>query len=236
VTGMAPRTPFSRVCFNLIPGVGEYFVFPALTLSGACEIMVFEGVPGGDMDRWSDARTPEAHIEESLRILRTYLPWEAERCERVALTDANGILSGRFAPTVRKPVLTLPSGRLVFGMADAVVVNDPITGQGSNNAAKCCKVYLDAILAHDGRSFDAAWMNATFERYWQYAGDVVNWTNSMLTPPPPHILGLLGAAGESPALAARIANGFDNPPDFFPWWTDPVACQQLIDQQLAKAA
>jgi hypothetical protein len=37
-------------------------------------------------------------------------------------------------------------------------------------------------------------------------------------------------------LAARIANGFDNPPDFFPWWSDPVACQQLIDQQLAKAA
>jgi len=236
VTGMAPRTPFSRVCFNLIPGVGEYFVFPALTLSGPCEIMVFEGVPGGDMDRWSDARTPEAHLEESLRILRTYLPWEAERCERVALTDANGILSGRFAPTVRKPVLTLPSGRLVFGMADAVVVNDPITGQGSNNAAKCCKVYLDAILAHEGRPFDAGWMNATFERYWQYAGDVVNWTNSLLTPPPPHILGLLGAAGQSPSLASRIANGFDNPPDFFPWWADPIACQQLIDQQLAKAA
>ncbi|WP_019451017.1 styrene monooxygenase/indole monooxygenase family protein [Cupriavidus sp. BIS7] len=236
VTGMAPRTPFSRVCFNLIPGVGEYFVFPALTLSGPCEIMVFEGVPGGDMDRWSDARTPEAHLEESLRILRTYLPWEAERCERIALTDANGILSGRFAPTVRKPVLTLPSGRLVFGMADAVVVNDPITGQGSNNAAKCCKVYLDAILAHEGRPYDAGWMNATFERYWQYAGDVVNWTNSLLTPPPPHILGLLGAAGQSPSLASRIANGFDNPPDFFPWWTDPIACQQLIDQQLAKAA
>ncbi|CAG9178827.1 Styrene monooxygenase StyA [Cupriavidus laharis] len=236
VTGMVPRTPFSRVCFNLIPGVGEYFVFPALTLSGPCEIMVFEGIPGGPMDRWSDARTPEAHLEESLRILRTYLPWEAARCDSVALTDANSILSGRFAPTVRKPVLTLPSGRQVFGMADAVVVNDPITGQGSNNAAKCCKVYLDAILAHGDPPFDAAWMTATFERYWQYASNVVTWTNSLLTPPPPHILGLLGAAGQSPALASRIANGFDNPPDFFPWWIDPAACQQLIDQQLAKAA
>jgi hypothetical protein len=28
VKGMRPREPFSRVCFNLIPGVGEYFVFP----------------------------------------------------------------------------------------------------------------------------------------------------------------------------------------------------------------
>lgn len=236
VTGMTPAAPFSRVCFNLIPGVGEYFVFPALTLTGPCEIMVFEGIPGGPMDRWAEARTPEAHLEESLRILRTYLPWEAARCDNVALTDANGILSGRFAPTVRKPVMTLPSGRVVFGMADAVVVNDPITGQGSNNAAKCCKAYLDAILAHGDRPFDADWMNATFDTYWQYAQSVVTWTNSLLTPPPPHILGLLGAAGQSPALAARIANGFDNPPDYFPWWTDPAACQLLIDQQVAKAA
>ena len=38
------------VSFNLIPGVGEYFVFPALTLSDPCEIMVFEGIPGGPID------------------------------------------------------------------------------------------------------------------------------------------------------------------------------------------
>ncbi|PZX23006.1 putative OXYGENASE; putative exported protein [Cupriavidus phytorum] len=236
VTGMLPREPFSRVCFNLIPGVGEYFVFPALTLSGPCEIMVFEGIPGGPMDRWAEASTPEQHLAESLRILRTYAPWEAERCAQVALTDDNGILSGRFAPTVRKPVLTLPSGRLVFGMADAVVVNDPITGQGSNNAAKCCKVYLDAIVGHGERAYDRDWMEQTFARYWQYAGDVVAWTNSLLTSPPPHILALLGAAGQAPALAARIANGFDNPPDYFPWWMDPQACHQLIDHHLPRAA
>lgn len=47
VHGMRPAPVFSRVAFNLIPGVGEYFVFPALTHSGPCEIMVFEGVGGG---------------------------------------------------------------------------------------------------------------------------------------------------------------------------------------------
>jgi len=50
VKNMAPRQPFTSVSFNLVPGVGEYFVFPALTTTGACEIMVFEGVPGGPMD------------------------------------------------------------------------------------------------------------------------------------------------------------------------------------------
>ena len=46
VRGMAPRPEYSAVSFNLVPGVGEYFVFPALTTIGACEIMVFEGIPG----------------------------------------------------------------------------------------------------------------------------------------------------------------------------------------------
>ncbi|MEY4305997.1 MAG: Styrene monooxygenase StyA, partial [Pseudomonadota bacterium] len=45
VKGMTPREPHSAVEFNLIPGVGEYFVFPALTTTGPCEIMVFEGIP-----------------------------------------------------------------------------------------------------------------------------------------------------------------------------------------------
>jgi hypothetical protein len=77
VTGMTPRAEHSAVCFNLIPGVGEYFVFPALTTTGPCEIMVFEGVPGGPMDCWGDVETPEAHLAKSKEILDTFLPWES---------------------------------------------------------------------------------------------------------------------------------------------------------------
>src|SRR5881227_4056920 len=54
VKNMVPREPFTAVSFNLVPGVGEYFVFPALTTTGVCEIMVFEGVPGGPMDCWNE--------------------------------------------------------------------------------------------------------------------------------------------------------------------------------------
>lgn len=236
VRGMTPLSPYSRVSFNLIPGVGEYFVFPALTLDGPCDIMVFEGIPGGPMDCWQDVQDPEQHLQRSLAILRRYLPWEAERCHKVELTDAGGVLTGRFTPVVRKPVLQLPSGRLVFGMADAVVVNDPITGQGSNNAAKCSMVYLDAILAHAERPFTAQWMQQTFERYWDYARHVVAWTNSMLLPPPPHLLELLGSAGQSDALASTIANNFDDPRRFAPWWFDAEACEAFIQNALLQAA
>jgi hypothetical protein len=227
VKGMVPRKPFTAVAFNLIPGVGEYFVFPALTTSGACEIMVFEGVPGGSMDCWGDVKTPEQHLQRSKEILQKFLPWEAERCGQIELTDENGVVAGRFAPTVRKPVCKLPSGKLALGMGDVVVLNDPITGQGSNTASKAATMYMTRILEQGDKPFDAAWMQQTFDSFWNYAQWVVKWTNSLLTPPPPHILNLMGAATQVPALARKIANGFNNPPDYNPWWFDPAEAEKL---------
>lgn len=230
VTGMTPRPVHSAVCFNLIPGVGEYFVFPALTTTGACEIMVFEGVPGGPMDCWGDVRTPAEHLATSKRILETFLPWEADRCRNVELTDDNGILAGRFPPTIRHPVATLPSGRQVLGLGDAVCLNDPITGQGSNNASKAAAVYLKRILDHGDRPFDAAWMQGTFDTFWDYAQWVVTWTNMLLLPPPPFVLEIMGTACAIPSLAHRMANGFDDPRDFFPWFADPNAAAAYLGE------
>lgn len=221
VTGMTPREPHSAVEFNLIPGVGEYFVFPSLTTTGPCEIMVLEGIPGGPMDCWAEVKSPEEHLEKSLWILKTFLPWEYERSKDCQLTDPNGILAGRFAPTVRHPVATLPSGRQVLGLGDAVCLNDPITGQGSNNASKAAAVYLKRILDHGERPFDQAFMQGTFDAYWDYAQWVVRWTNMMLQPPPPFVLEIMGTACAEPRLAHRMANGFDDPRDFFPWFADP---------------
>jgi len=233
VTGMTPRPQFSAVCFNLIPGVGEYFVFPALTTSGPCEIMVFEGVPGGPMDCWSDVSTPAEHLAKSKWILETFLPWEAERCRAVELTDGLGILAGRFAPTVRRPIGWLASGRPVLGMADAVLLNDPITGQGSNNASKGAAVYLQSILERGEGPFDAIWMQETFERLWSYAEKVVGWTNALLLPPPPHVLQVLGAAGQYPAVAHRFANGFDNPPEYYDWFMAPDKAEAYLAEVAA---
>lgn len=234
VTGMTPRPDFSAVCFNIIPGVGEYFVFPALTTSGDCEIMVFEGVPGGPMDCWGDVTTPAEHLAKSKWILETFMPWEAERCRAVELTDELGILSGRFAPTVRKPVGLLPSGHPVLGMADAVLLNDPLTGQGSNNASKGAAIYLESILDRGEGPFDAIWMQETFERLWSYAEKVVGWTNALLLPPPPHVLNVLGAAGQFPAVAHRFANGFDNPPEYYDWFMDPGKAEAYLAEVAAS--
>lgn len=228
VKNLTPRDDYSAVCFNIIPGVGEYFVFPALTTSGVCEIMVFEGVPGGEMDCWGGVSSPEQHLEVSKSILQKFLPWEAERCKNVELTDDNAILAGRFPPTIRKPVGRLASGAIVMGLADTICLNDPITGQGSNNATKCAKIYYDRILAHEDRAFDIDWMQGTFDQFWDYANYVVKWTNMFLLPPPEHVLNILGAAASNPEIAIKIVDGFNSPKDFHPWFMEEAAANEYL--------
>lgn len=220
VHGVEPHSQPPEVSYNVFPGVGEYFTFPALTLSGPCDIMVFEGSPGGPMDCWADVSSPDEHLEISKRILKEFLPWEAERCRDLTLTDDLGVMTGRVTPVVRHPVAVLPSGAEVLGMADVVVLNDPVTGQGSNNASRCAAIYLDAICAHDGRTFDRQFMQGTFERYWDYAQYVTKWTNAMLEPAAPHVIDLHLAAMDHPEIADRFTNGLDHPPDFFSWYLD----------------
>lgn len=228
VDGLVPDADIPKVSFNLIPTVGEYFVFPALTRTGPCHIMVFEGVPGGPMDRFDASLSPTEHLELSQDILRTFLPWEASRATHATLTDDLGVLQGRYTPTVRRPVATLPSGRTVLGMADVVVLSDPITGQGSNNAARSAHSYLASIVSQEDGAFDDAWKSETFEAYWSVVEPVVTWTNAMLAPPPPHVLELLAAAAEFPDVADRFANGFDDPADLGSWFLDPSGAQRYL--------
>jgi 2-polyprenyl-6-methoxyphenol hydroxylase-like FAD-dependent oxidoreductase len=231
VNGLAPRPEHPDrhvVRCNLVPTVGEMFVMPTLTTSGPADILFWEGVPGGPLDVFDGVKDPAEHLRLTLELMERFLPWEYDRARGVELTDANATLAGRYAPTVRDPVGELPSGGLVLGVADVVVANDPITGQGSNNAAKCAASYLDAILAHGDEPFDGDWMRATFDRYWQYARHVTKWTNAMLAPPPEHVLGLIGAAGRLPPVADRFANGFDDPADFGDWFFDPGLAQAYL--------
>ncbi|MER5888570.1 styrene monooxygenase/indole monooxygenase family protein [Streptomyces sp. NPDC001941] len=224
VHGMGPRPEhpeFDAVRCNVVPGVGELFVMPTLTTSGRADILFWEGVPGGPLDAFRGIKDPAEHLSLTLELMERFTPWEYARATRVELTDAGGTLAGRYAPTVRNPIGRLPGGGAVLGVADVVVANDPITGQGSNSAAKCAASYLDSIVERGDKPFDEEWMGATFERYWDTARHVTKWTTAMLGAPPEHVLNLFGAAGEVPAVADRIANGFDDPSDFEGFFYDP---------------
>ncbi|WP_116427399.1 styrene monooxygenase/indole monooxygenase family protein [Streptomyces spongiicola] len=224
VHGLGPRPEhpdLDAVRCNLVPGVGELFVMPTLTLSGRADILFWEGVPGGPLDVFQGLKDPAEHLSLTLDLMRKFTPWEHARTAEVELTDAGATLSGRYAPTVRNPVGRLPGGGLVLGVGDVVVANDPVTGQGSNFASKCAAAYLASIVEHGDRPFDEQWMRATFDRYWEMAQHVTKWTNAMLGVPPEHVLGLIGAAGRLQPVADRFANGFNDPSDFENFFFDP---------------
>lgn len=218
----------AAVRFNIIPGVGELFMIPAYTLSGNCDILFFEGIPGGPLDCWDDRPSPQQHLDRILSLMKQFLPWEYERSRNAVLTDDKATLAGGYTPVVRNAVGKLDSGTAVLGMADVVVANDPITGQGSNNASHCAASYLDSILERGDKPFDEEWMSASFEKYWEYAQHVTTWTNAMLQPPPPHVLQIIGTAGEKPAVAKRFANGFSDPTDFQHWFLDPAKAEKYL--------
>ena len=78
-------------------------------------------------------------------------------------------------------------------------------------------------------------MQDTFETYWAYAQAVTNWTNALLTPPPPHVLDLLGAASQNPEVAHRFVNGFDDPRDYGEWFMTPAAAKSYLEQLAVSA-
>lgn len=212
VRGMEPGLG-SVAAYAVVPGIGEYIISSAMTVDGPCEIITFEGVPGGPMDSWHEVGSAGDHFRHSLTLLRQFVPWEAERFKHAELTDEHGIMTGRFTPVVRKPVGELPSGRLVLGMADAVVLNDPIAGQGANNAAICAGIYYDCITERGDRPFDRDWMQGTFDKYWNEAKASTKWSNMLLQPPEPAVTKLLRDAQHDPRVASRFVNSFAYPKD-----------------------
>jgi flavin reductase (DIM6/NTAB) family NADH-FMN oxidoreductase RutF len=235
--GMAPDPAGPALRYHCVEGAGECFTCPALTVHGSCDIVVVEAVPGGPLDCWDDIATPEQHLARLEAALAEHFPAEAGRLTgEHRLVDDGAVLRGSITPTVRRPVGVLPSGAVVLGMADVVVLNDPLTSQGSNNAIKSASFYLEAVTAHDGR-FDAAWMERTFENFWRgWAQWATEWTNSWLQPANDHQRMILDAAGDHPAVAAQIAAGFDDARLFSPWWFSARDAEAFVSSAKAGEA
>ncbi|MEV5704844.1 styrene monooxygenase/indole monooxygenase family protein [Actinoallomurus sp. NPDC052274] len=232
VHGMAPRTGLvdEHIGITVIPGAGELFTMPALTTTGRCDILFFEAVPHGPLDRWTNTPLkPQHHLQLALELMRQYAPHEFERCRHVEPADERCTLTGAYTPIVRHPVGELPGGAYVLGMGDVVVANDPIAGQGANNAAHCAAIYEQAIIERGDRPFDPAWMRQTFEAYWAYAQHSTAFSNALLGPLPEHAQRLLAAAATNAAVAHRFAGGYADPADFGRWFLDPAKAADYLN-------
>ena len=69
-------------------------------------------------------------------------------------------------------------------------------------------------------------MQATFDTFWAQAEPVTVWTNAMLMPPPPHVMEILGVAGQVPAVRERRV--FLAPRLPFGWIDAPPSINRMI--------
>ena len=233
--GATPDPAGPSLRYHVVEDVGECFTCPALTVDGPCDIVVVEGVPGGPLDVWDSVGSAADHLDRLREVLAEHFPGEAVRFAAAELVDEGSVLSGRFTPVVRHPVGRLPSGAVVLGMADVVVLNDPVTSQGANHAVKSASFYLDSILGHEG-AYDAAWMEQTFDRFWRgWARFATRWTNDWLGPRSPQQREVLAAAARLPGVAETLAAGLDDARLFETWWYDAGAARDFLAQQEAAA-
>jgi len=206
--------PYLPVKFNLFAPWGEAFWVPYFHYQhGATWNLLFEAKAGGAMDRFGGAKSAEETLQIGKQVIRELIPWDYAWAKDMEVADPHGWLIGGVAPTVRSPVGRLPSGRVVTPLGDTAVSLDPIGGQGANSGNKMAKNLVEQIVAHDDRAFDAAWMTATFERYWaRHGAPTVRFNNLLLEPIPSPAKQILiaqyGSNGVRADVRQKIADAF----------------------------
>ncbi|HZN95253.1 MAG TPA: styrene monooxygenase/indole monooxygenase family protein [Myxococcales bacterium] len=208
--------PFVPVCINIIFSDGETIWVPFVHQDGTpVWALVFEGRPGGRIDRFGGVRTGEEALATAKEVVREVVPWDAAWVDAMTLADPNGWLTGAVTPAVRRPVARLPSGRVVTGLGDTLMAMDPVGAQGANNGTRMARHLVSTIGARPDGPFDAAWMEETFEAFWQAEGrQAVDLTNMFLEPMPAAGQMLMmcqqGSDGVTSSATQRVANLFCN--------------------------
>jgi hypothetical protein len=108
---------------------------------------------------------------------------------------------------------TLPSGRPVTGVGDTLVSVDPIAGQGANSGTRMARHLVTSILARGDAAFDADWMTATFEGFWEQEGRHIVRFNNLLLEPMSNagkvlLMSQYGSDGAGDSVQQRLADTF----------------------------
>ena len=107
-----PGAAEPRMRVNLRPGAGEYLHMQSHTLTGPCDVLLVEAVPGGPFDIFTDRPSPAEHLRRLHAMLAEHFPWEAELYRNAEPTDARASLVGAFPGTVRRALRRGRAGQL----------------------------------------------------------------------------------------------------------------------------
>jgi 2-polyprenyl-6-methoxyphenol hydroxylase-like FAD-dependent oxidoreductase len=232
--------PFTPVKFEFLGTDGEIFFVPYLHKDkGPSWNIVIEAKPGSRIDRFGSVQSGEEALWIAKKVVSELFPWSGEWIREMDLADPLGWLSGRIAPTVRKPAAVLPSGRVVAALGDTAISYDPIAAQGANSGVKQTRHLVESIVTRGERPFDAQWIAETFDAFWnEHARHACTFNNMFLEPIPDAAKELLIAQVGSTGLPGdgsgpqRIADAFfanfNDPRLLTPAFTDMPRARAFI--------
>ncbi|MFC3995257.1 styrene monooxygenase/indole monooxygenase family protein [Nocardiopsis sediminis] len=246
VRGLTP-SPAGRAYADVISSpIGRVIIAPIQTdeIDTLVHSITVLDKPGGVLDGGHLADSggghrgpdPQAIAEWIRTTLGTYAPATAARMDHIEPVKNSGLVTTS-SPVVRKPVSHLPSGGAVLGIGDVVMTTDPISGQGWNVSTMSARIYLERILAHGDRPFDAAWMQETFDAYYEAEGQHSALLSAALDgiwdngEPPAFFQAIIAAAVENEKVAAAYAHGLDDPSTYGWFFSEQAAMEFLAQHQ-----
>jgi 2-polyprenyl-6-methoxyphenol hydroxylase-like FAD-dependent oxidoreductase len=236
-TGVGYADPLG-VTFAVSPGNAEIIEIPIQTFEGNATTLLFECVPGGDLEALAltpYADDPKAYEQLALEKLQAHFPPIFERVDHgsFGLTRPSSILQGSVTPAVRQSHARLGNGRLAVALGDAHVTVDPVVGQGANAASHAAFALGEEIVA--GGPLDEAFCARVDERRLPFVLGVSDWTSFMLMPEP-HLFDLLGAMSQNKALCDDFTDNFNRPDLQWEHLKTPEATAAYVGAFVAPAA
>jgi hypothetical protein len=200
--------------FMIVPGYGELFALPIYSFEPGLTGIGLEAIPGSPFEaiaRDNYTGDPRRLEKTLLDLFSAYIPSMAARIDRETfrLTRPLDLMQGSITPVVRRAYTQLPNGRFAVALGDAHILNDPILGQGANNASYAAWQLGMAISG--AADFDERFCRSFEDAVWTYVGPVTAWNNAMLQPPPAHMIEYLVAATQHQSLGHSFVNFLADP-------------------------
>lgn len=232
--GLIPRQN-PGISVNIVPGQGDFFTTPGVGIHGNCEMFLFEAIPGSQFDCWREINNTVDIAKKAGELLKKHIPLEADRINKLKVCHEKDYLFGSYVPFVRKPYVT-HKNKYILGVGDTVVLNDPIAGQGANNATKFAEICYECIIENGAQDYSLGWVEKLYSQCFKKIMPATDWTNMLLVQPEQHIVKLFSLAKSIPKIANLISSGFEDPATLFPWIRFNESTREIIEPYLGESA
>lgn len=231
-TGVSHDEP-KNTTLSLTPGIGEVLVIPTLTFEGMVTAILFENVPGTEMEATVTTKyedDPALFKQTILEALEKYHPGVYNRIDtaKFDLCQPQDVLQGGVVPTVRKTSVPFDNGKFAIAVGDVHVTVDPVNGQGANIASYSAFKLGEEIV-------NAPVLDQRFiERVDMLRNDrclaAARWTNLMMQPPSEELQMLLGTMSQNPILCDEFTENFNCPERQWDNLSSPARIRHWIER------